>query len=143
MSKTIKNIKLNSRSKSCFLAMLFTCVSLCSNAQSTSKANLLSKLNKPKEKTEFVKYLKESSNELEATGAVLFWGYKTFLSSQDMASCVFSPSCSVYAIQSFQNESPFVAYVKVFDRLSRCHPFTAPKQYPFYKNTYLLYDPVH
>lgn len=111
--------------------------------QSNGKLSALKKLNKPAAKTNYTKYLKQSSNELEATGAVLFLGYKSFFSSQDMASCVFSPSCSVYAIQSFQNDNPFVAYVKTFDRLSRCHPFTAKHQYPFYNNTRFLYDPIH
>jgi len=126
------------------LCGLLSCVSIAAKAQQTlSKFDRLKKIDQPKPKEKFNKYLKRSSNELEQTGAVLFVGYKSFVSSQDMASCVFTPSCSVYAIESLQTDSPFLAYVKIFDRLSRCHPLTAKGEYPYYKNTNQLYDPVH
>lgn len=108
-----------------------------------SKLDRLKKIGAPAPKTNYNKYLRKSKNELQGTGALLFVGYKNFISSQDMGSCVFTPSCSVYAIESFQSDNPFVAYVKVFDRLSRCHPLTAKGEYPYYKNTAQLYDPVH
>ena len=108
-----------------------------------SKLDQLKKVGTPSPKNNYNKYLKKSRNELQGTGALLFVGYKNFISSQDMGSCVFTPSCSVYAIESFQSDNPFVAYVKVFDRLSRCHPLTAKGEYPYYKNTAQLYDPVH
>lgn len=111
--------------------------------QGLSKADRLKKIGKTNPEVNYTKYLKNSKNELQATGAVLFVGYKNFISSQDMGSCVFTPSCSVYAIESFQSDNPFLAYVKVFDRLSRCHPLTARGEYPRYKKTALLYDPVH
>lgn len=108
-----------------------------------SKLDRLKKVGAPTPKTNYNNYLKKSRNELQGTGAILFVGYKNFISSQDMGSCVFTPSCSVYAIESFQSDNPFVAYVKVFDRLSRCHPLTAKGEYPYYKNTPQLYDPIH
>lgn len=108
-----------------------------------SKAMLLKKINEPPQKTTYISYLKKSNNTLQGSGAILFIGYKTFISSQDMASCIFTPSCSVYAIESFQSDNPFLAYVKVFDRLSRCHPLTAKGEYPYYKKTAQFYDPVH
>ncbi|HPR32050.1 MAG TPA: membrane protein insertion efficiency factor YidD [Prolixibacteraceae bacterium] len=109
-----------------------------------SKQDKLSQLNKPKKtKTDFSKYLKNSTNELEATAAILFVGYKDFLSSQDMNSCVFTPSCSVYAIESIQNDNLFVAYLKIFDRLSRCHPFVAKGEYHFLPQNQTFYDPIH
>lgn len=108
-----------------------------------SKADRLRKISEPPKKSNYAGYLKKSNNELKGTGAVLFIGYKNFFSSQDMASCVFTPSCSVYAIEAFQTDNPFVAYLKTFDRLSRCHPLTKKGEYPYYKNTAQLYDPVH
>jgi putative membrane protein insertion efficiency factor len=125
-----------------FLFLILWLLAVVSFAQSKSKAEQLSELFKPNKKENYKKYLKQSSNEIEATGALLFLGYKSFFSSQDMASCVFTPTCSVYAIESFQNKNPFVAYVMVFDRLSRCHPLTKKNEYPYYKNTTQLYDPI-
>lgn len=107
------------------------------------KKQQLSRLFAPTPKPDYNYYLKNSTNEIEITGALLFIGYKSFFSSQDMASCVFSPSCSVYAIQAFQNDNPIVAWMKVFDRLSRCHPFTKEGEYPLIHQTQLLYDPLH
>lgn len=108
-----------------------------------SKKDRLENLFMPKEKANYSNYLKKSTNELETTAAILFVGYKSFLSDQDMGTCVFSPSCSVYAIQSLQNDHAFTAYLKIFDRLTRCHPFSKKGQYPYLNNTGLLYDPIH
>ncbi|MCF8357484.1 MAG: membrane protein insertion efficiency factor YidD [Prolixibacteraceae bacterium] len=117
--------------------------SLPAFSQSPSKFTRLKGLNKPKEKTDFSKYLKNSKNELEATAALLFIGYKDFLSSQDMNSCVFTPSCSVYAIESVKKRNIFEAYLMTFDRLSRCHPFIKNEEYPYNFETQKYYDPVH
>ncbi len=112
--------------------------------QNTSKYMRLKALNKPTEnKTDFGKYLKNSTNEVEATASLLFLFYKSFLSSQDMNSCVFTPSCSVYAIESLQKDNPFKAYLKIFDRLSRCHPLIANKEYPVNSNLGKYYDPAY
>lgn len=128
----------------CFLTILLIGFTGSVYAQKPlSRLDRLKKVDAPAPKTNYNKYLKKSRNELQETGAVLFIGYKNYISSQDMGSCVFTPSCSVYAIESFQSDNPFVAYVKVFDRLSRCHPLTAKGEYPYYKKTAQLYDPVH
>ncbi len=104
----------------------------------------LKNLNKPKDRKEnFIKYVKSENNEIENTAALLFWTYKNFLSSQDMASCVFTPSCSVYAIESLQNDNPFLAYLKIFDRLARCHPVVAQGEYTYDTKTEKYYDPAH
>jgi putative membrane protein insertion efficiency factor len=114
-----------------------------SQSQAPTKATQLTQLFKPTPKTQYIGYLKKSNNELQATAAIVFIGYKSYLSSQDQSSCVFSPSCSVYAVETIQSDSPVKAYLKVFDRLTRCHPLSARGEYPYYKNTPLLYDPVH
>ena len=89
----------------------------------------------------FSSYVKKSSNELEFSAALLFLGYKEFFSSQDMQSCVFYPSCSVYAIESL-NKDPFpLSVFKIFDRLTRCHPLASPKHYHIHDSGQ-LYDPV-
>jgi putative membrane protein insertion efficiency factor len=110
-------------------------------AKDQSKAERLKGLMKPAPKTNYKNYLHKSHNEIQGTATVLFLSYKTFLSSQDMNSCVFTPSCSVYAIESLQKDNPVKAYLKIFDRLSRCHPFTKKGEYPYHDNN-LLYDPA-
>jgi putative membrane protein insertion efficiency factor len=137
----IKNCK---RSLYASILLLFFIV-LSGNcfSQKTSKLTSLKALNKPTEsKTNFGKYLKTSTNEVEATASLLFLFYKNFLSSQDMNSCVFTPSCSVYAIESLQKDNPFKAYLKIFDRLSRCHPLVANKEYPVNSKLGKYYDPA-
>jgi len=126
------------------LLLLLTLFSGNTHCQNLSKYSRLKALNKPTEnKTDFGKYLKNSTNEVEATASLLFLFYKSFLSSQDMNSCVFTPSCSVYAIESLQKDNAFKAYLKIFDRLSRCHPLIANKEYPVNSNLGKYYDPVY
>lgn len=71
----------------------------------------------------------------------LFILYKVFLSSQDHQSCVFTPSCSEYAIQSIKKQGFVKGTIDTFDRLTRCHGFSA-ENYPIDPKTNLLIDPV-
>ncbi|HKK81823.1 MAG TPA: membrane protein insertion efficiency factor YidD [Prolixibacteraceae bacterium] len=107
------------------------------------KTAQLKKLFKPNPKPDYKKYLKNSTNEFEGTAALLFVGYKSFLSSQDMSSCVFTPSCSVYAIETLKRNPIHTAYLKIFDRLSRCHPLSTKHEYEFHPKTGMLYDPAY
>lgn len=132
---------MNSKSFICLIIIVI--IPLVGWNQTYTKTKQLNKLFKPTPKENYNHYLKKSSNEFELTGALLFVGYKNLLSSQDMASCVFNPSCSVYAMQSVQNDNPLKAYLKIFDRLSRCHPFPANGEYKFIKESGLYYDPIH
>jgi len=112
--------------------------------KTSPKIAKLVNLNKPNNHSgNYKSYMKKSSNELEATAAILFIGYKNFLSSQDMNSCVFTPSCSVYAIESLQHNNPFKAYLKIFDRLSRCGPLVTKNEYPYNFETQKYYDPAY
>lgn len=113
-------------------------------SKTSPKMTELVKLNKPDKQTNNYKsYLKKSNNELKATAAILFIVYKNFFSSQDMNSCVFTPSCSVYAIESLQHNNPFEAYLKIFDRLSRCNPLVAKGEYPINYQYQKYYDPAY
>ncbi len=116
-------------------------VSISMRAQTIDKQALKDYF-KPPAKTSYVNFLKSNSNELETTFTLLFLGYKTFLSSQDIESCVFYPSCSVYAVQCMQHRSVFVAPFQIMDRLQRCHPFATPKQYNYNIETGKFYDPI-
>jgi putative membrane protein insertion efficiency factor len=113
-------------------------------SQSTPKFERIVNLNKPESHpNNYKSYLKKSNNELEATAAILFLGYKSFFSSQDMNSCVFTPSCSVYAIENLQHKNPIEAYLKIFDRLSRCHPLSTKGEYQYNFQTQKFYDPAY
>lgn len=86
--------------------------------------------------------LKTADNEVELSLASAFLVYKTFVSSQDQPSCIFTPSCSEYAIEAFRNKGLFLGWVYTFDRLSRCHGFVNPANYSFNSNANRFYDPV-
>jgi putative component of membrane protein insertase Oxa1/YidC/SpoIIIJ protein YidD len=94
------------------------------------------------EETENI-YKKHTSNksEVESVVSAMFMFYKKFISSQDHNSCVFEPSCSVYAIHSIQELGFFAGYLNAFDRLTRCHGLAA-EYYKIDLKTHLLYDPV-
>jgi len=49
--------------------------------------------------------------------------YKRFLSPYLPMACRFSPTCSVYALESFQKYPLGKAFILMVSRLSRCHPF--------------------
>ncbi|MFB6342731.1 membrane protein insertion efficiency factor YidD [Saccharicrinis sp. FJH62] len=120
------------------LGFIGICIEI--SAQNNEKQELKD-LFEVSEHTSYNGYIKNSSNELEFTAAVLFVGYKTFFSSQDMQSCVFYPSCSVYAVECLRQE-PFPKSVfKIYDRLTRCHPFASPKYYKIHESGQ-FYDPV-
>lgn len=122
------------------LIIVFTFTAKALLAESPERASLKNLFEVPEHKS-YNNYLKNSSNELEFTAALLFVGYKTFLSSQDMQSCVFYPSCSVYAIDCLRKEPFPKSIFKVYDRLTRCHPFASPKYYKIHESGQ-FYDPI-
>lgn len=86
-------------------------------------------------------YAKKINNELDAVVSGAFLFYKYFVSSQDKASCVFYPSCSVYAIQSVQKHGIIIGMLAAFDRLTRCNGLSG-SNYEIDPETHLFYDPV-
>jgi putative membrane protein insertion efficiency factor len=91
--------------------------------------------------SEHLEYIRGADNPLEFIFATLFVGYKYLLSSQDLGSCVFYPSCSVYGIESIRKNGILLGMIDTFDRLTRCHPF-AGGHYPYDPKKNKLYDPV-
>ncbi len=83
----------------------------------------------------------KDGNEVTLLLEVLFRTYKIVFSSQDASSCVFTPSCSEYAVESIKKKGFFVGFLAAFDRLQRCNPLS-PDLYTVDKKTKLLYDPV-
>jgi uncharacterized protein len=92
------------------------------------------------QKTSYVGYT-SNNNEAQLLASLFFLFYKQFISSQDMNSCVFTPSCSVYTMQSVKSKGFIIGIISGFDRLSRCHPL-GQKYYPIDPVTKKLYDPV-
>lgn len=86
---------------------------------------------------------REAENEIDISVSAVFLFYKTFISSQDMPTCIFTPSCSVYAVEAFQKKGVITGWLSTFDRLSRCHGLFSPGHYHFDTNKKRFYDPVH
>lgn len=82
----------------------------------------------------------DATNELYLilTGSFVF--YKTFISSQDAATCTFYPTCSVYALSSIRTNG-LLGILDAIDRLSRCNGLS-PEKYSIHEATHRLYDPV-
>jgi len=86
-------------------------------------------------------HLKESKNELNFIFSLLFLVYKEVFSSQDIDACVFTPSCSVYAIETIKENGAIIGTFDAFDRISRCNP-GRNKSRPIDKKTGKFFDPV-
>lgn len=97
----------------------------------------------PAQRVNYSVFAKGNKNEIESSFSAMFVFYKTFISSQDLDACVFQPSCSVYAIECIHHEkSKLVAFLKISDRLMRCHPLVSKGSYKVDKETGKYYDPV-
>lgn len=86
--------------------------------------------------------LKDASNEFDILVSSGFLIYKEVISSQDKPSCVFTPSCSEYAVEAFREKGVITGWVQTFDRLSRCHGLVNHSHYNFDKEKNRFYDPV-
>lgn len=70
-----------------------------------------------------------------------FYIYKTFISSQDHMSCVFTPSCSEYAVQAIHKQGVILGLMNTFDRLTRCNGLR-PHDYAIDPRFQRFIDPV-
>ena len=89
-------------------------------------------------------HLSSDSHSLEQASGIVksaFWFYKVFISSQDSQSCVFSPSCSEYAVLAIESQGFLKGTLNTFDRMTRCHGLHSD-QYPHNENNNLLLDPL-
>lgn len=98
--------------------------------------------NKDTVKQDYKSPLREASNDISTIASVGFLFYKAFISSQDNPSCVFTPSCSEYAMLSIQKSGFIRGWLQTFDRLSRCHGLVNHHHYPFDIEHKRYYDPV-
>ncbi len=49
--------------------------------------------------------------------------YRKFISSSVKAHCIYTPSCSVYALEVLQKHNIFVSVFLIIGRIIRCNPF--------------------
>lgn len=84
---------------------------------------------------------KQNKNEVETVFSGLFLFYKTFISSQDAVSCVFTPTCSEYALIAIKKQGLVKGFMNTFDRLTRCNGLS-PEQYEHSKTTFQMIDSV-
>jgi len=91
---------------------------------------------------DFAAPLRAAGNDISVIASAAFLLYKEFISSQDNPSCVFSPSCSEYAVEAFHKHGFVVGWLKTFDRLSRCHGLVNPAHYRFDTEKMRYEDPV-
>ncbi|MGD0755054.1 MAG: membrane protein insertion efficiency factor YidD [Bacteroidales bacterium] len=85
--------------------------------------------------------LKDNKNEITFIFSATFVLYKEIFSSQDIDACVFTPSCSVYAIESIKRKGVIPGFLNAIDRLTRCNP-GHKKDMPIDLSTGKYYDPV-
>ena len=97
----------------------------------------------PPVKVNFREFAKGNKNAIESTFSAGFIFYKKFISSQDIDACVFYPSCSVYAIECIHHERrKMIAFLKISDRMMRCHPLVSPGSYKINNETGKYFDPI-
>jgi len=90
-------------------------------------------------KHKFSPYFRDCTNELQVIMTGFFVGYKSFFSSQDQKSCTFTPSCSVYAIETIKKKGIFEGFLDAIDRLTRCNGLS-PGEYEIDTEQKLLID---
>ena len=91
---------------------------------------------------DFAAPLRAAGNDVSVIASAAFLVYKVFISSQDNPSCVFTPSCSEYAVEAFHKHGFVAGWLKTFDRLSRCHGLVNPAHYRFDTEKMRYEDPV-
>jgi uncharacterized protein len=84
---------------------------------------------------------RNSRNEIDFMLLKSFHFYKNFISSQDISSCNYTPSCSGYAFQAIKVQGIFIGAINFYDRFTRCNGLNT-ENYKFLRDKQLLYDPV-
>lgn len=105
--------------------LLFLLVSTSSGQTTVTKTSLSQKQQSQND----VKYSQLDMGLLKSSGLVWIRLYQKMISSQDLPSCNFSPSCSNFGFQSIQQEGLFRGILLSADRLLRCNPFVTSGHY--------------
>lgn len=124
-----------------FIILLFLNNKVELNAQSKDEVLKFKHVFEVHQHKDTYAFAKDTKNEVQTVFSGLFLFYKYFVSSQDVISCVFYPSCSVYALQTIQTNGILIGTMATFDRLCRCNGLN-PDKYEIHKESRLFYDPV-
>lgn len=125
-----------------FVIIFLIITPLACNAQNNSDRKKFENLFEEKNPSQnWEDQLKNNRNELSFIFSATFVIYKEVFSSQDIDACVFTPSCSVYAIESIKRKGVIVGFFTAVDRLTRCNP-GRNKNLPVDLQTGKYYDPV-
>lgn len=129
--------------KKLYIFILILCVFLFNEAMSQSKAeiNMLRDVMNTSSRKKVYALAQNNHNEIHFVFSGLFLFYKTFISSQDMQRCVFTPSCSEYAIQAVKQQGIIIGILNAFDRLSRCNALS-PEEYELDEQVNKFKDPL-
>lgn len=124
------------------IAIAFLLLSLCGlSSNSFGQKNALKYSNiLPTGKTDRVYWeASDNKNEVQAVFSGLFLFYKSFISSQDLTVCTFTPSCSEYGILAVKEHGVLKGGFLTVDRLTRCNGLS-PEKYEVDKGQMLLID---
>ncbi|MCK5537272.1 MAG: membrane protein insertion efficiency factor YidD [Bacteroidales bacterium] len=123
----------------CTTILLLISLSLVSQEKTSIEQfeNLFSSKQAKKDYKSYISY----KNEIQEISSILFFAYKSLISSQDIANCAFTPSCSVFAIEAIQKKGSIKGLLMATDRLMRCHKFS-PELYTISRESGLFIDPV-
>lgn len=124
-----------------FIIILLLLSSFVVKPQTVEEFEYFKKLAYAKKSPYYLEYAKNSKGIPAKIATGFFLLYKSFISSQDVVSCSFEPSCSEYAILAMKKQNIVTGILNSFDRLTRCHPFT-PDSYTINSETHLQIDPV-
>ncbi len=69
----------------------------------------------------YIDSAKVHNSEYELVAHSLFRLYKKYISSNDNGGCVFTPSCSEYALLAIKKQGITKGYLNTVDRLLRCN----------------------
>lgn len=127
--------------KTIFTILLFLSINCIIQGQSKYEVLKFKEVFEVHKHTDNYSFAKNTKNEVQVVFSGLFLFYKYFVSSQDVVSCVFYPSCSVYALQTIQKNGIAEGMLATFDRLCRCNGLS-PDKYDIHKESRLFYDPV-
>lgn len=125
--------------KATIICIIILSINHCLFSQSLNSV-LVSKDTLAYTKSSF-KFLDESPRDGMTTIRLMFYFYKSFISSQDVQSCRFSPSCSEYAFQSMKKHGLIHGLIDFWDRFSRCNPLSS-ENYKYDTEKKLFLDPV-
>jgi hypothetical protein len=125
-----------------FIIIFFLASSFFASGQNIDELEVLKNSSKPHQHQTSWSVASNNNSTMEIVLSSMFKFYKYFISSQDSQSCSFSPSCSVYAVETIKKQGFLLGMFDTFDRLSRCNGLS-PENYKINSNHTLLIDPVH